>query len=195
MEVAEGGRNGMETSHLLKGEINQTLDSLHDFAKWKLIVTSALAGAGFGLGSSSAEKPHYSLLLFIPFACAYVDLNCYQYLIRITVLARALREHAEDALLKAYERECDELRERYGIFDLGKYAGVGASLAASIVAPGFAVAAFSAAKDARFYLSICVWLLGVILIIALWSFFKRKNEAADKGKIPDPTKPLPRKAN
>jgi len=185
----------METSHLLKGEINQTLDSLHDFAKWKLIVTSALAGAGFGLGSSSQEKPHYSLLLFIPFACAYVDLNCYQYLIRITVLARALREHAEDPLLKAYERECDELRETYGIFDLGKYAGVGASLAASMVAPGFAVAAaFKVGKDATFYMSISLWLLGVILIIALWSFFNQKNKAADKGKIPDPTKPLPRTA-
>jgi hypothetical protein len=56
----------METSHLLKEEINQTLDSLHDFAKWKLIVTSALAGAGFGLTSGATSAPHYSLLLFIP---------------------------------------------------------------------------------------------------------------------------------
>ncbi|HXO04329.1 MAG TPA: hypothetical protein VN884_01730 [Candidatus Sulfotelmatobacter sp.] len=183
----------METSHLLKGEINQTLDSLHDFAKWKLIVTSALAGAGFGLTSNNQDKPHYWLLLFIPFACAYVDLNCYQYLIRIAVLARSLREHADDPLLRIYERECNELREKYGIFDLGKYAGVGASLAVSIVAPGFAVAAFSTTKDINFYVSIAVWVLGILLIVALWSFFKGKNKAADEGEIPDPTKTAPRR--
>jgi len=192
--MGEDRSNGMETSHLLKGEINQTLDSLHDFAKWKLIVTSALAAAGFGL-SANQDKPHYWLLLFIPFACAYVDLNCYQYLIRITVLARALREHSEDALLRTYERECEELRERYGIFGLGKNAGVGASLAVSIVAPGFAVAAFSATKNVSFYVALSVWAVGIVLIVALWRFFLRKNEAADKGEIPDPTKPIPRRAH
>jgi hypothetical protein len=179
----------METSHLLKEEINQTLDSLHDFAKWKLIVTSALAGAGFGLTSGATSAPHYSLLLFIPYACAYVDLNCYQYLIRITVLARCLREHGEDRLLHIYERECSALRKRYGVFDLGKYAGVGASLAVSLVAPLFAVVKFSALKDFNFYLSILVWVLGVSLVYCLWLVFKRKDHLADTGKIPDTAKP------
>jgi hypothetical protein len=173
----------METSHLLKGEINQTLESLHDFAKWKLIVTSVLAGAGFGLTSSANSTPHYELLLFIPYACAYVDMNCYQYLIRITVLARALREHGEDKLLDAYERECSELRRKYGIFDLGKSAGVGASLAVSIVAPFFAVWAFRA-SEIKFYLSLVAWILGVALVYGLWRFFKRKDHWADTGRIP-----------
>ena len=88
----------MNTYHLLKKEINQTIKSLHDFAKWKLIVTSAIAAAALGLAPGTAGAPLYWLFLFTPFACAYIDLNCYQYLIRITVISRYLRENtsAED---------------------------------------------------------------------------------------------------
>jgi hypothetical protein len=80
-------------------------------------------------------------------------------------------------------------RKRYGGFDLGKYAGVGASLAVSLVAPLFAVVKFSALKDFNFYLSILVWVLGVSLVYCLWLVFKRKDHLADTGKIPDTAKP------
>jgi hypothetical protein len=124
---------GMQTSQLLKKEINQTVESLHDFAKWKLIVTAAIAAAALGL-MGQGNQPVYWLLLFIPYACAYVDLNCYQYQIRITVISRFLRQLCEDKALGDYERLCEELRIRDNVFDLGKYAQVGASLFISIIA-------------------------------------------------------------
>src|SRR5271165_1722692 len=105
------------TLQLLKQEINQSTDTLHDLAKWKLIVVSALAAAALGLTPSG--HGHYSLVLLIPYACAYVDLNCYQHLIRIAVIARFLREHrgsGGDGLLQLYECQCEELRRKYGVF-------------------------------------------------------------------------------
>jgi hypothetical protein len=169
----------MSTIHLLKAEINQTLESLHDFAKWKLIVTSALAAAAFGLTSSSANS-QYWFLLFIPYACAYIDLNCYQYLIRITVLARSLRDPANtDADLVRYEALCDGFRKR-GVFSLGEYAQVAVSLAISLVAPPFAVIQFRIKhQPIRMWLSIIFWLLGMLAIVVLWRYYKRKNALAD----------------
>ena len=169
----------METTHLLKGEINQTLESLHDFAKWKLIVTSALAAAAFGLTSSSTSGQYWFLLL-IPYACAYIDLNCYQYLIRITVIARSLRGAAKtDEDLARYEELCDELRRR-GVFSLGEYAQVAVSLAISLVAPPFAVAQFQIKhQPIRMWLAVVFWALGVFSVLVLWKYYKRKNTVAD----------------
>jgi len=165
----------METTHLLKGEVNQTLESLHDFAKWKLIVTSALAAAAFGL-TSAAATTRYWLLLFIPFACAYIDLNCYQYLIRISVIARSLRgAAASDADLARYEKLCDELRE-CGVFSLGEYAQVAVSLAISLVAPAFTVFQFrSANQKIGMWIAIAFWALGVFSVLILWWYYKRTN--------------------
>ena len=165
----------METTHLLKGEVNQTLESLHDFAKWKLIVTSALAAAAFGL-TSAAATTRYWLLLFIPFACAYIDLNCYQYLIRISVIARSLRGvAASDADLAHYEQLCDELRE-CGVFSLGEYAQVAVSLAISLVAPAFTVLQFrSANQPIGMWIAIAFWALGVFSVLILWWYYKRTN--------------------
>ena len=60
----------METTVLLKEEINQTLESLHDFAKWKLIVTAALAATALRLtGDGTRLQPSW-LLLLVPYACA-----------------------------------------------------------------------------------------------------------------------------
>jgi hypothetical protein len=169
----------METTHLLKGEINQTLESLHDFAKWKLIVTSALAAAAFGLTSSGTNSQYWFLLL-IPYACAYIDLNCYQYLIRITVIARALRQAAKtDEDLARYEELCDDLRRR-GVFSLGEYAQVAVSLAISLVAPPFAVAQFQIkCQPIRMWLALISWVLGIFLAVFLWRYYKRKNDVAD----------------
>ena len=163
----------MESVKLLKEEINSTLDSLHDFAKWKLIVTAALASAALGLTSGAKGVPPYWLLLFVPFACAYVDLNSYQYLIRIFVIARFLRKHRtedpEEQILAAYEQQCEEVRP---VFALGEYAQVGASLVFSLLSPALAVPHFT---GWGLYLSIAVWVIGVGLVIGVWRQFKRKS--------------------
>jgi hypothetical protein len=168
----------METSHLLKQEINQTLESLHDFAKWKLIVSAFLASAALGLPSG---KGKVWVLLLIPYASAYIDLNCYQYLIRITVLARGLREFSDDELLRSYEGLCEQLREKYGVFNLGRHAQIAVSLGIS-AAPAFAVFEY---LQNRMALIICivVWGIGIGLIVKLWLYFLSKNSSAGSGDI------------
>src|SRR5579864_4908218 len=104
----------VKSLQLLKQEIVQTMESEHDFAKWKLIVVAALGGTAMGLGK---ETPRYWLLLFIPFLCAYIDLHSYQYQNRIMVLARFIRDYhpahpvrEDDATLHAYEGLCHRFR-------------------------------------------------------------------------------------
>jgi len=173
----------VKTSELLKGEINQTLKSLHDFAKWKLIVTSALAAAAFGLTSTGGQA-RYWMLLLIPYACGYIDLNCYQYLIRITVISRSLRMASKtDEGLARYESLCHELRQR-GVFSLGEYAEVAVSLAISLVAPLFAVFQFQQDKrPLEMCLAAAFWLLGVLSVIGLWLYYKGKNRVAETDKV------------
>jgi hypothetical protein len=156
---------------LLKEEINKTQEAEHDLAKWKLGVTAALGSLAFGLTKDS--NPNYWLLLFIPFVCAYIDLYAYQYQSRIAVIARFLRENpSDDPLLQTYEMACQEWR-RQGIFSLGRRAGFGCSIAATILSPAFY---FIRNWD---YLSVhprtgmhtaaaIVWLSGFLLIIFLW---------------------------
>src|SRR5437879_5385022 len=120
--------------NLLKEEINKTMEAEHDLAKWKLGVTAAMGTAAFGLAKGS---PNYWLLLLVPFVCAYVDLYAYQYQLRIHVIARFLREHAEgDVVLQTYEKECEKWRSQ-DIFSLGNWAGLGCSLGASVLGPVF----------------------------------------------------------
>lgn len=170
----------MQTSQLLKKEINQTVESLHDFAKWKLIVTAAIAAAALGL-TSSASRPLYWLLLFIPFTCAYIDLNCYQYQIRITVISRFLRQLAQDPILEDYERMCEDLRAQDDVFDLGKYAQVGASLFISIIAGLFPIWQFAKSRQTiSLFISVGVLIFGVLLICWLWKHYDAKNKAVYK---------------
>lgn len=163
----------METVRQLKQEINSALDSLHDFAKWKLIVTSALAAAALGLGNTNAP-PRYWLLLLVPFACAYIDLNSYQYLIRIFVIAKFLRIRSgiddEEQILRLYE----QFRQKHrAVFALGEYAQVGASLVFSLLAPVFAVTHLTGPEERwGFRLSLVAWGLGVALVISVWRLFK-----------------------
>lgn len=168
----------MDTTELLKKEINQTVKSLHDFAKWKLIVTAALAASALGLTPSA--KPVYWLFLFAPYACGYIDLNCYQYLIRITVISRFIRESKSgDTTLKAYEAYCEALRIKHNVFDLGLFAQIWVSIIISI-SPIFAVLDFWKQPDhTDFWLAVAAWIVGVLLVIYLWFHYKRKNKLAD----------------
>jgi len=168
----------VETFKLLKEEIGQTTKSEHDFAKWKLIVVASLGGAALGLGK---EDPHYWLLLFIPFICAYIDLHSYQYQNRIMVIARFLRSYrsagasqGDEAALQEYENVCERLRRKH-FFDLGQYANLASSLILSVIAPGFAVASTwkSAGKaSVIFYVELGVWAAGIVLIWAIWHYHR-----------------------
>lgn len=172
----------MESLSLLKEEINQTLESEHDFAKWKLIVAAALGGAALGLEKDTS--PRYWLLLFIPFACAYIDLHLCQYQARILVLARFIRDYSpaggvkgSDKTLQDYERHVAHLRasKRY-MFDLGQSANRVASLGLSLVA-GLALAASwrsMPSLNAGFWLGVGIWVFGIVLIWMVWSGHKHR---------------------
>lgn len=166
----------MDTSgSLLKQEINKTLESLHDFAKWKLIVASALAATAFGLsGSSESFSPW--LFVFVPYACTYVDLNSYQYLLRIYLLSKVLRSRSdEDPLLNEYEKECEKYRKK-GIFSFGLIAQVICSVIFSIVLLVFALMRVSIDQTKPLILIalLVTWSVGLILIIISYMVFNRK---------------------
>jgi hypothetical protein len=189
-----GGAIIVESLNLLKQEINQTLDSEHDFAKWKLIVVAALGGAALGLAKT--DQPQVWLLLLIPFACAYIDLHLSQYQARILVLAQFIRRyrpspHREDAdtTLEDYEKYCHELRaSKDHFFDLGLFANQAASLALSIAVPvvaGLALWQGPPSKAVGFLhwpsmkhsFGFAAWAVGMALILGVWcSHSKRLNK-------------------
>jgi hypothetical protein len=175
----------MDTHSDLKQEIASALESLHDFAKWKLLVTSALAAAALGLTSGTGASPRYWLLLFVPYACAYVDLNAYQYIIRILVIARFLREHpGGDQALQEYERYCEELRGKYRIFAFGEYAQFGSSVAFSLLAPILAVIHFAEVRDTPgLALAIATWVFSLVLVLSIFMLYKRKCAAVTTSEI------------
>jgi len=188
----------MESLNLLKQEINQTLESEHDFAKWKLIVVAALGAAALGLGKE--EKPQLWLLLFIPFVCAYIDLHLSQYQARILVLAQFIRgyrpsagEKAIDTILQNYEKYCEELRSRKShFFDLGQFANRNASFVLSILAPAAASAVFwksLSGMNRALWLGIvtwlALWLLGTAAIWKVWASHRQRLAELTRRSIGD----------
>jgi hypothetical protein len=168
-----------ENVALLKQEINGTFESIHDFAKWKLIVTAALGAAALGVTSPPGADHNYSLLLFIPFVCAYIDLYSYQYQVRILVLARFLRDQAEDPVLQRYERSCRDHRE-HNAFDLWRWAGTSASFVMAALAPLVAFAQFYR-KHQRWneVLSVAVLIGGLVLMEYLRRSYEQKADDLD----------------
>ncbi len=174
----------MDAARLLKEEINHTHESLHDFAKWKLIIVSALWVTALGLGQSEQPRSEYWLLLLVPFACAYVDLHGYQYVLRMFVISEALRSaENSDMLIKRYEHLCEQ-RRHDGIFDLGSYAGISSSLAFSVLAPIYAVAELARARAAggKMAAAIILAVIGICLIVFLFVHFRRMS--AKLGSVP-----------
>ncbi len=178
------------TLTLLKEEINKTLESEHDLAKWKLAVTAALGVTAFGLTKESVANPW--LLLFVPFVCAYIDLYAYQYQSRIAVLAGFLRDHpGGDGFLQQYEERCDTLRGK-GFFSLGVRAGFGCSLGATILGPAFyLVLSWHSIVANHQLLSHAmggiIWLIGLALIVYLWKY--AKDQAKELAQESFPTTP------
>lgn len=201
----------MDSLNLLKQEINQTLESEHDFAKWKLIVAAALGGAAMGLDKSNSA--HIWLLLLIPFACAYIDLHLSQYQARILVLAQFIRRYQAigqgedvDNTLPDYEKCCEQLRSTKGhFFDLGQFANRLASFTLSIVAPVIAFLAlwqspcptgplwartwcalrafFFWIPSLRHLWGTLVWLVGILAVWKVWSNQKYHLKELKKGSF------------
>jgi phosphorylase kinase alpha/beta subunit len=200
----------MESLNLLKEEINQTLESEHDFAKWKLIVAAGLGATALGLGQGSTRQTW--LLLFIPFACAYIDLHISQYQARILVLAQFIRRYyptatgyGGDTALQDYEKYVHQLRASKGhFFDLGQFAHRLASFGLSLAGPVVvllvlwqsppsnevrfghkSVAAIKAFLDwvptLKHYGTTAVWLVGIAAIWAVWHSHSRRLRDLHKG--------------
>lgn len=170
----------MDTPSLLKQEINQTLGDLHDFAKWKLIVVSALAAAGLGLPGANLQNTTYWLLVFVPYACVYVDLNCYQYLLRIFLIAKVLRRSQDDRLLREYEDQCEIYRKK-GYFGLGIFAQLGSSLAFSAILPTFALVRFilDCVETWKLVSALAAWFIGLLFLVLCYLSFVKKCKLLD----------------
>jgi len=173
----------MDGVKLLKEEINQTTESEHDFAKWKLIVVAALGAAGLGLGKD-APGDRYWLLIFIPFVCAYIDLHSYQYQTKIMVIARYIRERGiEDTVLQEYEYMAQVFREK-DVFYLGQYANLCASVILTLVAAGIAHYKGVLGDLA----AILMWVAGFALIVGLWIWRGRVINGVNKTEVRFPEK-------
>lgn len=172
----------MESVRLLKQEINDTFASIHDLVKWKLAVCAVLGAAALGLNTSGDKRQqYYLLLLFIPFVCAYIDLYCYQYQIRILVIARFLRRQTTDAVLRQYELWCTETRKT-GAFGLWHLAGASATAVMSFAA---VVAAWVQFRHAGRWANLGFALLLVIVawtVIALERMYNLKAELLDQAE-------------
>ena len=168
------------TPALLKGEINTTQEQEHDLAKWKLIATGVLGAAAFGL-SGEQHVPNYWLLFFVPFVCAYVDLYDYQYRLRVLVIGKFLRDQESDPELQSYEKRCEALRQqRSRDFDLGKWAGIGSSIGASLFGPLFYFFRRPQEKVPDTLLvspsvALTMWGAGILLVFLLYLDFLRKE--------------------
>jgi hypothetical protein len=151
----------MDTPSLLKEEINKTLEALHDFSKWKLLAASAI-----GLPGSTVQTGPNWLLAAVPFACAYVDLNSYQYLLRIFLLAKVLRQSEDDKILRQYESECEKYRAR-GYFNMGMFAQFGSSLIFSLILPGFALGRLILDNIAAWMVVtfVAAWVVGIAFLV------------------------------
>jgi len=183
------------SSNVLKQEINDTQAAQHDLVKWKLIVTAALGAAAFGITGS--PKPNLWLLFFIPFVCAYVDLYDYQYRLHVLVIAKFLREKGRDPEMKEYEGECERVRENCtGDFNLGKWAGLGSSVVASVIAPlfyfiGNPVDVTQGLVTIPRVAGVLVWLGSVVLIFVFYWGFRRKEDKLAESPTGHPAGPPP----
>ena len=172
----------MDTPTLLKEEVNKTLDSLHDFAKWKLIVVSALAASAIRLPGSDNQSEQNWLLGIVPLACAYVDLNSYQYLLRILLIAKVLRESQNnDPLLRKYENDCESVRQ-HGYFAMGMFAQRGSSLIISLILPGFACAQLilGNAESWKVGAFVTLWIVGIACVVICDMIFKSHQASVSK---------------
>ncbi len=166
----------MESNEIIKQETRFSVESLHDFAKWKLIVASALATVGLGLTSTSPQGKAWALLL-IPYACAYVDLYSYQDLIRIIVVSQFFLE-SEETTLRAWERHCRRLHEQHRVWDLSQQAQFWGSFVLSL-APFVTFLELAKAKDWVWLgVAILLWMVGVGLSFWLWRHYKGRLVAA-----------------
>lgn len=170
----------MDSLKLLKEEINQTTQSEHDFAKWKLIVVAGIGAAALGLGKDTLNNNYYWLVIFIPFVCAYIDLHSYQYQTKIMVLARFIREQGEeDPILCVYEKVCEKFRKD-NVFYLGQAANLLASILLTLASAGVVI--YKGGETGSKFAN-TLWIGGIALIIGLWLYHKRVVKGVNKAVV------------
>ncbi len=163
----------MDAVKILKEETKLTLSDLHDFAKWKLTAAAALAAIGLGLTKEHSQTGGW-LLVFIPYACLFVDLNCYQYLLRVLLIAKVIKESCKaDNLLRRYECLCEEACKR-GVFKSGIFAQLGSSIIFSLL-PVY-VSFQTELKPFKSASSLLCWFIGFGLIVFFYMDFRKKYD-------------------
>lgn len=163
------------SASLLKQEINKTSEDLHDFAKWKLISISTIASVGLGLSTDHAASPW--ILLVIPYICAHIDLNCYQYLLRNFVISKFLRTSKADKILSNYEEQCEFYRGR-GIFGPGLCAQFCCSFTSSAILTAIPLGRFvlDAPNEQKLGSALVAWLIGLSVVLGVYLSFVKKRD-------------------
>jgi hypothetical protein len=126
-----------------RSEIRDTVKTLSELNKTKLILVSGLVAVAFGIGSASRVGDFsYLTLSFIPFVCLYVDFQYYHGLAKIFVLGKFLKEIPPPydnglRLIIAYERFVHHIRDKAspGLFSFESKAQIGSSIMLSLLGP------------------------------------------------------------
>jgi len=82
----------------LRDEIIAAQNARIDLLKWKLIIVSALAAAGLGIGATKDTTNFPLVLCCIPIVCAYVDLLCQHLTLRMLVIGRFIRTQSAQSV-------------------------------------------------------------------------------------------------
>jgi hypothetical protein len=164
----------MDAVKILKEETKLTLSDLHDFAKWKLTAAAALASIGLGLTKYHAQNSHW-LLVLIPYVCLFVDLNIYNYNLRLLVISKVIKEYCKaDNLLRIYECTCEEGCSRDGIFASATLAQLGSSIMFSMLS---SYAFFQSSGGSVVLASeVACWGVGIVLIVLFYKDYKNKRD-------------------
>lgn len=169
----------IEAIKILKEETKLTLSDLHDFAKWKLTAAAALASIGLGLTRDHSQASLW-LLVFIPYVCLFVDLNIYNYNLRLLVISKVIKESCKaNNLIRIYECTCEEKGCcRNGVFTPATLAQLGSSIMFSMLS---ICAFFQSSGRLLLAAEIACWGIGMLLIALFYMDYKSKrNEILGK---------------
>ncbi|MCI5160313.1 MAG: hypothetical protein D3906_18190 [Candidatus Electrothrix sp. AUS1_2] len=163
----------MEAVKILKEETKLTLSDLHDFAKWKLTAAAALASIGLGLKETQVHSQvSLWLLVFIPYICLFVDLNIYNYNLRLLVISKVIKESCKaDNLIRIYESTCEKGCRRNGVFTSATLAQLGSTIMFSMLS----IYAFFQSSGGSLVYEVACWGVGMLLIALFYMDYESKR--------------------